>query len=137
MGDDVVPFYHGFRLHKACAEQHRWPAYFPRRAGHNDIVECDPRGYFGEVAQFLLAVRQRAAGLDVSMPSVLPDAAPKQLEMVPWAQAAGKSGQRADKLTDEPVAAVVPGGAQDAPRMLAGPEDGRYEMLRQGCVTRA
>jgi pimeloyl-ACP methyl ester carboxylesterase len=54
--DDIIPFYHGYRLHKACAKggPSWWPPYFPQRAGHNDIMETDMRMYFKEVGNFLL-----------------------------------------------------------------------------------
>lgn len=89
--DDIIPFYHGYRLHKACPKAYRWPAYFPQRAGHNDLVETDSRGYFGEVSSFLFDVKGLAEGRQVEPPSDKPpqlhmalkasEAEPRQVEM--------------------------------------------------------
>lgn len=51
--DDIIPFYHGYQLHKDCPDASRWPAYFPAGAGHNDLVETDIRAYFAELSGFL------------------------------------------------------------------------------------
>jgi fermentation-respiration switch protein FrsA (DUF1100 family) len=58
--DDIIPFYHGTRLHEACPEAVRWQGYFPQRAGHNNLMEVDPRRYFGELAGFLRQVAKNA-----------------------------------------------------------------------------
>jgi len=55
--DDIIPFYHGYRLHKALSKSSLWPAYFPSRSGHNDIVETATRAYFGELSNFLNGLR--------------------------------------------------------------------------------
>merc|ERR1719188_664519 len=57
--DDIVPFYHGYRLHKLYSKSTGGPAfsYFPARAGHNDLVESNLQMYFGELSNFIRAVR--------------------------------------------------------------------------------
>jgi len=65
--DEVVPFYHGQRLHQMTPKQHQWPGYFPN-AGHNDIVETNAEAYFAEVGTFLRGVAQRASSSKVGEP---------------------------------------------------------------------
>jgi len=121
--DDIIPFYHGFRLHKAVKKESRWPAYFPARAGHNDLVETDMRAYFGEISSFLHDVKKIASGQKVSPPV---HEKPQQVQMalkpskVPEDEAEGKDSQ-GDFI-----------GSVQEPK--AGPEDGRYEELRKGNV---
>lgn len=66
--DDIIPFYHGYRLFNLIPPEFRWPGYFPLRASHNDIVETDPRGYFGELSNFLRDVARFADGEAVLPP---------------------------------------------------------------------
>lgn len=67
--DDVIPFYHGFKLFEAIPPAQKYPAYFPEGGGHNDLPDCDMRAYFEEVYRFLSFVRQRANGVKVDLPS--------------------------------------------------------------------
>lgn len=100
--DEVVPFYHGARLHYVCPGPQKWQPYFPRNAGHNDIVESNARGYFNEVAHFLHGLEKRRKGslLDPSGVGV----APVQVDME-------------HRVPGQPVIPV-------------GPEDGRYAKMR-------
>jgi len=127
--DDIIPFYHGYRLHKACPKGSRWPAYFPARAGHNDLVETDMRMYFGEISNFLQDLKKLAAGLPVEPPLT---ERPQQVEMGSKSAPASMDGRgggvpgMTGNLGGEFIGA--------APEPKAGPEDGRYEQLRQGKV---
>lgn len=105
--DDIIPLYHGVRLAEAAPKQCRWPGYFPRDAGHNDIVETNATAYFGEVRGFLRSVQTRADGL--CSPGI---GKPTQIEM---SSVLGKE--------DCALPYVEP---------AVGPEDGRYENLRRG-----
>ncbi|CAJ1353006.1 unnamed protein product, partial [Effrenium voratum] len=121
--DDIIPFYHGFRLHKACPKQHRWPAYFPARAGHNDLVETDMRAYFSEVSSFLQDVRRIAEGQKVEPPSF---DKPSQVRMVV------KPAEAEPRQVEMAEVARLEG--EEQPEVKVGPEDGRYEQLRKGNV---
>lgn len=129
--DDIIPFYHGYRLHKACPKHSRWPAYFPARAGHNDLVETDMRAYFGEISSFLHDIKRIAAGAKVEPPS---NEKPQQVQMVlKEAPAVGQTSAEA-----YPHSIAEDGCDSDfigsAPEPKAGPEDGRYEQLRKGNI---
>jgi len=134
--DEIIPFYHAYRLHQACPERTRWPAYFPSGAGHNDLVEWDTRTYYTEVQGFLDEVRRVANGEEPRC-SLARERRPKQVEMRPRAEVLSTVGS----ARPPPAAAaseVAPtsvddfiGGAHVA-EPPAGPEDGRYEQLRQG-----
>lgn len=78
--DEVVPFYHGAKLHHLCPSGQKWQPYFPRNAGHNDIVESNALGYFNEVAHFLQGLEKNRANGDSALP-------PMQVEMTDRTQA--------------------------------------------------
>jgi len=123
--DDIIPFYHGFRLHKACPKQHRWPAYFPARAGHNDLVETDMRAYFGEVAHFLQDVRAIAEGNKVEPPT-------QSFEKPPQVQMVVKSSSETEPRQVEMAETSTSAENQNPCPVKVGPEDGRYEEIRKG-----
>mmetsp|Transcript_117976 Transcript_117976/g.333702 ORF Transcript_117976/g.333702 Transcript_117976/m.333702 type:complete len:376 (+) Transcript_117976:67-1194(+) len=110
--DDVIPFYHGHRLSETIPKQNRWPGYFPRAAGHNDIVETDPEEYFKELRSFLANVTERAMGTATTVGK------PTQMEMASMA-AGPNDGYAGNALPpmSEPV---------------VGPQDGRYQQMRAG-----
>eukprot|EP00930_Biecheleria_cincta_P021504 TRINITY_DN15924_c0_g1_i1.p1 TRINITY_DN15924_c0_g1~~TRINITY_DN15924_c0_g1_i1.p1 ORF type:complete len:441 (+),score=73.75 TRINITY_DN15924_c0_g1_i1:76-1398(+) len=135
--DDIIPFYHGYRLHKSCPKQVRWPGYFPARASHNDLVETDMRAYFGELSSFLYDVKRIAQGQRVEPPS--PEK-PQQVQMI--VKTVVREPQEASK-----DAALEVNGQPEYPQSgkgddfighvaepKAGPEDGRYEQLRKGNI---
>lgn len=107
--DDIIPFYHGHRLSEATPRQHRWPSYFPRGAGHNDIVELNANTYFEELNAFVRGVRERS----ISGGDIIPRK-PMQVEM-------------ADVLQHE-----IGAGSLPFSEPAVGPEDGRYQTLRRG-----
>lgn len=119
--DDIIPFYHGYRLHKACPKQYRWPPYFPPRAGHNDLVETDLRTYFGEVSSFLQDVRHIAEGKKVDPPDF---EKPQQVQM------RRETEPRQVEMAD--LSDYFAQGSENQPKF--GPEDGRYEELRKGNI---
>eukprot|EP00441_Pelagodinium_beii_P045708 CAMPEP_0197624428 /NCGR_PEP_ID=MMETSP1338-20131121/4070_1 /TAXON_ID=43686 ORGANISM="Pelagodinium beii, Strain RCC1491" /NCGR_SAMPLE_ID=MMETSP1338 /ASSEMBLY_ACC=CAM_ASM_000754 /LENGTH=360 /DNA_ID=CAMNT_0043194565 /DNA_START=236 /DNA_END=1318 /DNA_ORIENTATION=+ len=128
--DDIIPFYHGFRLHKAIKKESRWPAYFPARAGHNDLVETDMRAYFGEISSFLHDVKKIASGQKVSPPV---HEKPQQVQMVlksPSPAKAPEEGEEGKQAFPDSQGDFI-GSAQEP---KAGPEDGRYEELRKGNI---
>mmetsp|Transcript_15713 Transcript_15713/g.47109 ORF Transcript_15713/g.47109 Transcript_15713/m.47109 type:complete len:381 (+) Transcript_15713:32-1174(+) len=102
--DAIIPFYHGRRLAEATPEEHRWPGYFPMAAGHNDIVELDTGTYFKKMREFLNTVVERSAQMSDTITK------PTQVTMT---------------MSEEPAAGV-------AAEPNVGPQDGRYEKLRQG-----
>lgn len=108
--DDIIPLYHGVRLMEAAPKQCRWPGYFPKDAGHNDIVETNASAYFNEVRAFLKSVQMRADGGNGFPPGQI--GKPAQIEMM-------------DSTTN---LAPVLQYAEPA----VGPEDGRYADLRRG-----
>lgn len=116
--DDIVPFDHGRKLFQNTPQQHRWPAYFPKGAGHNDVVERDAQQYFTEVATFLRGVA-RSVGLEGSIkgPTIL--GKPAQMDM--------NAGVIDDEQpTNLPYAEPI-----------VGPEDRRYNQLRGEKVNHA
>ncbi|CAE8594981.1 unnamed protein product, partial [Polarella glacialis] len=122
--DDIIPFYHGFRLHKATQKASRWPGYFPARAGHNDLVETDMRAYFGEISSFLHDVKRIASGIQVEPPS---NEKPQQVQMVvKTSTAAPEVFAEGTRIGNDFL------GSHPEPK--AGPEDGRYEQLRKGNI---
>jgi len=126
--DDIIPFYHGYNIHKMVPKAYRWQPYFPQRAGHNDIVESDMRTYFTEVAHFLEDVKKIASGLSVDPSAVV---YPPIVEMTPKAERVVT--ETTPKATQD--AQIPPGdfmGTIAEPKV--GPEDGRYEQLRKGNV---
>lgn len=135
--DEIIPFYHGRRLHRACPKGFRWPAYFPELAGHNDIVETDIRRYFGEISHFLQDLKRIAdeqiveassdefeqevkKGLRLGQPQVVDEHRPLGDGMEDAEQSGGTLPRDARDFLDAPQ------------RPIAGPEDGRYEELRKG-----
>lgn len=91
------------------------------------------RMYFGEISNFLHDLRKLAAGLPVEPPIT---ERPQQVEMASKAMPTSM-----DMMTGGPGRVAVPGmtgNASDfigsAPEPKAGPEDGRYEQMRQGKV---
>jgi len=119
--DEIIPFYHGKLLHRACPKNSRWPAYFPLRAGHNNLVETDIQMYFGEVKAFLDSLLKIADGLNNQVGTLMPS---------------GKNVLLAAREVDseDSPPRILPGGVGDflldAPEPKAGPEDGRYEQFR-------
>lgn len=109
--DDTIPFYHGARLAELTPESCRWPAYFPRRAGHNDLVEIDVHTYFKQMRGFFDHVRSRAneGGLGT------PTKRPSQMEMRGTLSSASNR-----------TATILP-FAEPA----VGPQDGLYAQLRR------
>jgi len=105
--DEIIPFYHGERMSEATPRQFRWPGFFPKKAGHNDIVETNSQAYYGEVSMFLNMVSRRANGEEVGFPVRKPD----QVSM---------DGQSVKEFSERRF-----------PEPIVGPEDGRYEHLRR------
>jgi len=141
--DDVVPFYHGLRLHSVGPKAYRWPGYFPDRAGHNDIVETDMRAYFGEVSNFLQDVKRRAQGIEVNPPAEgakIPKKVSRSKPSVVVAemsQPGQRSGASAERRPEAEASGATPSlllptgdfiGA--VTEVKAGPEDGRYQAIR-------
>mmetsp|Transcript_23457 Transcript_23457/g.54190 ORF Transcript_23457/g.54190 Transcript_23457/m.54190 type:complete len:430 (+) Transcript_23457:109-1398(+) len=132
--DEIIPFYHGFRLHEACPRPQRWPPYFPEQAGHNDVVESDTRAYFGEVSNFIHGVHRRSLGLP-AMPTTnsngkgvsLPAAAAQPNTSEAQPDSPKRSGSAELQVEGDKVSA-----ADFFAEPAAGPEDGRYELLRKG-----
>jgi len=108
--DDIIPFYHGYRLSEVTPRHHRWPGYFPRAAGHNDIVELNTNRYFEELNAFMRGVMERAA----SGAEIIPRK-PIQVEMA-----------------EAPRREAGEAGALPYAEPVVGPEDGRYQALRRG-----
>jgi len=152
--DDIIPFYHGQRLYKACPKASRWPPYFPARAGHNDLVETDMQMYFGEVSSFLEDMKKIADGMKVVPGSqrVKAQGATMQVngntrDQASVEKAKAGEGQAEKAQKDEQELGVSESGRasfdageflgvapEPAPEPRAGPEDGRYEQLRRGLV---
>lgn len=110
--DDIVPFYHGSRLSEMTPAEHRWPGYFPARAGHNDIVESNVQGYFQELANFFQSGLNGSASASGGLQKK-----PMQVEMQPGVFGAQDNGGGGSALSyAEPT---------------VGPEDGMYAGLRR------
>jgi hypothetical protein len=133
--DDIIPFYHGQRLAEATPMRQRWPGYFPARAGHNDVVEMDPRSYFGEVGAFLRSIAEGDSGNALplgGLGAIGSDAGgvarkPQQVEMVVEPSVCGA------RTTAEDCPNGAAGGTLLAfSEPAAGPEDGRYAQWRRG-----
>jgi len=113
--DDIIPFYHGHRLSEITPRNQRWPGYFPRAAGHNDIVETDAGTYYSEIGAFLQSVAARVApGVDL-IPS-----RPVQVEM-------SFLGNVPPVSRDNHIQSEL-----SFSEPTVGPEDGRYQALRRG-----
>jgi len=125
--DDIIPFYHGHRLSEGTPKAQRWPGYFPRGAGHNDIVELNASAYFGEVGAFLCNVRERAGSSSSrsSFSSPVPGNGavkkPAQIEMTETKCCSGSGGGVEEAEIDLPFA-----------EPCVGPKDGRYQQWRRG-----
>jgi len=133
--DDIIPFYHGYKLHEACPKTQRWPAYFPVRGGHNNLVETDPRTYFLELSKFLRDVQRIAAGFKVEPPTL---ERPQQVGMV---ASVAKGLPRISGGGAEAAAVCIGVAAGDREERCcavteprAGPEDGRYVAARKGNI---
>mmetsp|Transcript_54427 Transcript_54427/g.100570 ORF Transcript_54427/g.100570 Transcript_54427/m.100570 type:complete len:437 (-) Transcript_54427:82-1392(-) len=136
--DEIIPFYHGFRLHEVCPRPQRWPPYFPEQAGHNDVVESDTRAYFGEVSNFIHGVHRRSLGLS-AMPTTTSSGKAVTLPVPPAAAQPQTSEVQSDSpkisnSTELPSEGEKLSAADflSVSEPAAGPEDGRYEMLRKG-----
>eukprot|EP00928_Gymnodinium_smaydae_P052792 TRINITY_DN36954_c0_g1_i2.p1 TRINITY_DN36954_c0_g1~~TRINITY_DN36954_c0_g1_i2.p1 ORF type:complete len:323 (-),score=62.03 TRINITY_DN36954_c0_g1_i2:31-999(-) len=106
--DETVPFYHGMRLRDALPKASRWPGYFPRQAGHNDVIEVNAQSFFGEVNGFMRFLDERASG-GPSANAAVTAMKPPQICM---SEDMGK------------------GNALPFREPVVGPEDGRYEGAR-------
>jgi len=130
--DEIIPFYHGDRLHKACPKASRWPAYFPEHAGHNNLVEIDAKMYFGELSAFFNNVCKQAK--DVGMESPPPNRS-NLAEVVPLLTNLAEVGSGTASFGPGPLAAegdvdLLLGGVE----ANAGPTNGMYEEARKGNV---
>lgn len=127
--DDIIPFYHGYRLHKAIPPPLRWPPYFPAVAGHNDLMESDMRSYFGEISSFLHDVKKLGDGTAIPGPKAT-------IEMSTYVFEGRKLKTEVDghgPASDFNGQALL-GSIPEPP---AGPRDDRYELLRQGKALQA
>mmetsp|Transcript_1607 Transcript_1607/g.5482 ORF Transcript_1607/g.5482 Transcript_1607/m.5482 type:complete len:391 (-) Transcript_1607:294-1466(-) len=106
--DNIIPFYHGYRLAEAIPEDNRWPAYFPTAAGHNDIVELDTGTYISKMREFLSAIAERNA------------------------QKRGDGGITKPSQVMMTVTSNEVAAAEVVSEPTVGPQDGRYQKLRQG-----
>merc|ERR1712194_227839 len=124
--DEIVPFRNAEYLHAQLQPRARWPPYYSPEAGHNDLMETDPASYFQELSDFLTEVQSRI-GDGEEGPSLSPrgDAKPAQARMSP--PGSGRSIQMQD-MWDTMERGV---GKCEA---RIGPDDGRYQRLRQGDV---
>lgn len=130
--DEIIPFYHGYRLYRACPKASRWPAYFPERAGHNNLVETDSRMYFGELSAFLNSVCNQVEDIGMESPPLVRSrlgSAPPVLTNV------AEVGSGASSVGPNPFAVegnddLLLGGIEAS----AGPADGLYEEARKGNV---
>jgi len=116
MMDDIIPLYHGVRLAEGAPKPCKWPGYFPRDAGHNDIVETNAGAYFRELAGFLRNVQERADGVSrgAAGPSMSSIGKPAQVEM---------RDHGGPDVNPETIHYAEP---------AVGPQDGRYAQLRAG-----
>ena len=55
--DEVIHVSHGFELHRLCPPKLQRQPHFVEGAGHNDVVEVDPDGYFRVVGEFLNSLK--------------------------------------------------------------------------------
>lgn len=114
--DDIVPFHHGHRLSEMTPESCRWPGYFPKGAGHNNIVESNVRVYYQELAKFLHYVWEQASGSGSEGTGV--QHSPVQIEM-------------AEKLGTKLGASEADSNGRAAfADPIVGPEDSRYAGMR-------
>ena len=51
--DEVIDVSHSVRLHRLCPPHLQREPHFVEGAGHNDVVEINPEGYFRVVGDFL------------------------------------------------------------------------------------
>eukprot|EP00419_Tripos_fusus_P000937 CAMPEP_0172676380 /NCGR_PEP_ID=MMETSP1074-20121228/13937_1 /TAXON_ID=2916 /ORGANISM="Ceratium fusus, Strain PA161109" /LENGTH=376 /DNA_ID=CAMNT_0013494037 /DNA_START=126 /DNA_END=1256 /DNA_ORIENTATION=- len=131
--DDVVPFHNAERLHQRCRDSSQAAAYWVNGAGHNDVVEADPVGYFERLSIFLaqalnlqvpsgpslgVAMGETHAELGTPISPGIDLQVPPQNVMI--------GGHREG---DAGSPGMVPCGLSE-PTPAAGPTDGRYERLR-------
>jgi len=134
--DDVVPFHNAERLHQRCRDESRVPAYWVNGAGHNDVVEADPCGYFERLALFF------AQALNLQMPpgpslgmATGPSGQALAEVRTPIAPGMNLDAPLQDAMigghreTDSEASGMPPGRVVE-PIPAAGPTDGRYERLR-------
>lgn len=114
--DEIVPFYHGYRLDRMAPRPMHWPGYFPAHAGHNDIVETNARAYFEVLSGFLRKIAEAAGAASVGPVRVSISKPPEQVEMASRPVTIGKTAE---------------GGAQFV-EPVVGPKDGRYDNIRRG-----
>lgn len=134
VSDEVIPFYHGERLHAACPQKYRWRGYFPRLAGHNDLPETDKHGYYREVAAFLEDVRKLASGRHVDAPVGLLQttvSAARSRETLQTAVSTDRSARLRDFLVEEGH------GDHASPAGLAVPDDDAREIMLRLSVSEA
>jgi dienelactone hydrolase len=131
--DEIIPFYHGYRLHRACPKASRWPAYFPERAGHNNLVETDARMYFGELSAFLNSVCKQAEDLGVESPPT--NRSDLAAEVAPLLANVAEVGSGTASVGPGTLAAE---GESDlllgSVEATVGPINGQYEEARKGNV---
>uniref|UniRef100_A0A7S4N1H0 Serine aminopeptidase S33 domain-containing protein n=1 Tax=Prymnesium polylepis TaxID=72548 RepID=A0A7S4N1H0_9EUKA len=63
--DEVLDLSHTTTLHKACPPEHRREPYIVTGAGHDDLAEHDPQGYFTTLHNFLTTL-DATAGVSVA-----------------------------------------------------------------------
>jgi len=127
--DNVIPFYHGRWLHEACPPTSRYTPYFPPRASHNDLLETDKRTYYCKVAKFLGDVKCSLGCQDTTANVVMDELVSQGQPGVPRA-----SHIEATILGDSSCTAGAGTFFKEVREPAAGPEDGRYEQMRQGKV---
>ena len=82
--DEVLDVSHTFQLHRNCPERFRREPYIVTGAGHDDIAEHDPQGYFTTLQDFLVAVGGYDAGGSASSATAsTPAAASGEIALVP------------------------------------------------------
>jgi len=129
--DEIIPFYHGNKLNELCSEAKRWPGYFPAKAGHNDLVEADPRRYFDEMSVFLRTIAQQASGEVCD--TLGADEFRPRLSIAPRARRSYGSTEGVNQAT--PLvhpAEFLHNSTEETMLGAVGPTDGRYEQMRHG-----
>jgi len=110
--DEIIPLYHGLRLAEAAPKPFRWPGFFPKDAGHNDIVETNSQAYFRELLAFVRWVQGRTGD---------------NATVADGKDAASMIGKPAQMQMQEASA-----NGRDFQEPIVGPADGRYAQLRGG-----
>lgn len=113
--DEIVKCEHGQALFNNVPKQYRWPGYFPKMPGHNDIVERDALQYYAQVSSFLRGVA-RPEGVEATIREPVLMGKPTQVHM------SGRGNDAPDQSLpfNEPI---------------VGPEDRRYQQLRHEKAT--